>query len=283
VRNSRPLARKMAAGLGIPAPPSAPVPYLQVAEAFARDHGWPVVLTREGRTGGDRVRVCASIDDLRAGYADLTQPVEEPHGLRDAGRYALWSVLTGFHLAGNLTQPLQEGPLLAVEAQVPGRSASYTAVAYDGRLLGGIAAVSERIHPPMTGASTVVRLVNDQAMAEASRKLVGRLGFTGFGGLDFVRDEASGKLWFLKFNARPTPLSHLGALAGGDLCVALLAAVTNAFPVPQRPTRETTVALFPQDWMRDPQASDRGAEHLDLPVDDERLFNVLKGQLPRMA
>ena len=36
---------------------------------------------------------------------------------------------------------------------------------------------------------------------------------------------------------RPTPLSHLGHLAGGDLCQALMAAVTNAFPVPaQCPT-----------------------------------------------
>ncbi|MCW3475404.1 hypothetical protein [Limobrevibacterium gyesilva] len=282
-RSSRPLARKLAATLGIAAPPSAPVPYLQVAEAFARDHGWPVVLTREGRTGGDRVRVCADQAELHAAYSDLTQPEDVPHWLGRAVRYPLWSVLTGFHLAGDLTRPLQDGPLLAIEAHVPGRPATYTVVAYDGRALAGIAAVAEVVHPPGTGASTVVRLVNDRTMADTSRKLVGRLGFTGFGGIDFVRDEASNKLWFLKFNARPTPLSHLGRLAGGDLCTALLAAVTNAFPVPQRATKETTVALFPQDWMRDPNAANRGADHVDLPVDDDRLFNRLKAMLPRTA
>ena len=94
-----------------------------------------------------------------------------------------------------------------------------------------------------------------------------------------MRDEASGKLWFLKFNARPSPIAHLGPLVGGDLCAALLAAVTNAFPIPPKPFKETTVALFPQDWARDPEAADRGTDHLDLPVDDERLQQVLMAQL----
>jgi hypothetical protein len=283
VRSSRPLARRMAAQLGIAAPPSAPVPYLQAAEAFARDHGWPVVLTREGRTGGDRVRVCADTDELRVGYAALTQDEESHHGIGYGLSYAFWSVMTGLHLAGDLTRPLQDGPLLAVEAMAPGRPASYSVVSYDGRWLAGIAAVAERLYPPGSATSSAVRLIHDPAMAEAGRKLVGRLGFTGFAGLDFMRDEASGKLWFLKFNPRPTPLSHLGHLAGGDLCQALMAAVTNAFPVPARPFAETTVALFPQDWARDPAATDRGVSVLDLPDDDDRLFAALKAQLPHPA
>lgn len=281
VRSSRPQARRMAAQLGIAAPPSAPVPYLQSAEGFARDHGWPVVLTREGRTGGDRVRVCANSDELREGYTALTQEDTSTRGLRYGARYAFWSVMTGLHLAGDLTKPLNEGPLLAVEAMAPGRPASYTVVSHDGRWLGGFAAVAERSHPPGSGAASAVRLINAPAMTDAARKLVGRLGFTGFGGLDFMRDEASGKLWFLKFNARPTSLSHLGALAGGDLCTALYAAVTNAFPVPQRPFQETSVALFPQDWARDPDATDRGTDHIDMPEDDDRLLATLKSHLPR--
>ncbi len=283
VRSSRPLARRMAAQLGIAAPPSAPVPYLQAAETFARDHGWPVVLTREGRTGGDRVRVCVDSTDLRAAYAALTQEDETPRNAKWALRYAFWSLMTGFHLTGDLTRPLQDGALLAIEAMAPGRPATYTAVSYDGRWLGGIAAVAERVHPPGSGASSAVRLLHDPAMTDAARKLVGRLGFTGFSGLDFMRDEASGQLWFLKFNARPTPLSHLGRLAGGDLCTALMAAVTNAFPVQPRAFHETTVALFPQDWARDPDATDRGMEHLDMPEDDERLLATMQAQLPRRA
>ena len=281
VRSSRPLARRMAAGLGIPTPPNAPVPYLQIAEGFVREHGWPVVLTREGQTGGDRVRVCADAAELRDAYAILTQPERSARGIGATVRYAYHALMTGFHLAGDLTQPLQEGPAIAIEAHLPGEPASYSTVAFDGRWLGGIAAVGVRMHPPGSGASSVVRLIQDPQMDEAARKLVGRLGFTGFCGLDFMRDTATNKLWFLKFNPRPTPLSHLGHRAGGDLSVALLAAVTNAFPVAPRPFAETTVALFPQDWARDPDAADRGADHADLPEDDERLYNVLKAQLRR--
>ena len=275
VRSSRPLARRMAASLGIPAPPSAPVAYLQVAEGFARDHGWPVVLTREGRTGGDRVRICANSEELRAGYAALTVADTPPRGLRHALRYARWTVATALHLVGDLSQPLQEGPRLAIEVMPPGRPATYSAVSHDGRWLAGVAAVAERQHPAGSATASAVRLVNDPHMTDAARKLVGRLGFTGFSGLDFVRDEATNQLWFLKFNARPTPLSHLGTLAGGDMCLALMAAVTNAFPIPPRAFKESTVALFPQDWLRDPDAKDRGTDHQDVPEDDERLTGAL--------
>ena len=278
IRSSRPQARRMAALLGIAAPPSAPVPYLQVAEAFARDHGWPVVLTREGRSGGERVRICATPEELRAGYTGLADDDPPPHGVARALRYAWHSIATGFHVIGDLTRPLQDGPQLAIEVMPPGRPASYSAASLDGRWLGGVAAVSERVFPPNSATSSAVRLIDDPTMADAARKLVGRLGFTGFSGLDFMRDDTTGQLWFLKFNPRPTPLTHLGPLAGGDLCAAFLAASTNHHPIPPHTFRETTVALFPQDWARDPDATDRGTEHHDLPIDDDRLTAALMAQ-----
>ena len=283
VRTSRPLARKMAGLLGIPAPPSAPVPYLQAAEGFAREHGWPVVLTRNGRTGGDQVRTCTNSAELYAGYAALTQEPPQAGGMRRAARYAFWSLRTGFHLAGDIARPLGDGPQMAIEAVIPGRPASYTVAAYDGRWLGGLSALAERVHPPGSGSASAVHIIDDPTMADAGQKLVGRLGFTGLGGLDFMRDDNSGQLWFLRFNARPTPLAHLGHLAGGDLCAALYGAVTNAPSQPQKPFKETTVALFPQDWYRDPDATDRGTDHTDLPEEDDRLLAAIKAQLPRAS
>jgi hypothetical protein len=132
MRSSRPLARKAAELLGVAAPPSAPVAYLQVAEGFARDHGFPVMLTREGLTGGDRVRVCADLAALRAAYTDLTEPLPRPGRLRHALDYAWWSVATGLRLAGDLTRPLTEGPALAVEAQVAGHPASRRRASWSG-------------------------------------------------------------------------------------------------------------------------------------------------------
>jgi hypothetical protein len=280
-RNSRTRARAAAAALGIATPTGAAVPHFQAAESFAQQHGYPVVLKREHRGPGSNVRVCASPRELRTTYADLASGIDEGWGLRKRARYVTWSVLSGFRLAGDLCRTRQEGPSLVIEAFVAGRPASYTLSAYSGRLLAGIASIAEHTYPEPGGRASVARCINDKVMTEAARRMVARLGFTGFGGADFIRDDAGRKLWFTKFDPRPTPLTHLGHLAGGELCMPLLAAVSGTTPIPQRPAKETTVALFPQDWMRDPDAADRGAEHLDMPEDDPRLLAALKARIPR--
>src|SRR5208282_5313484 len=116
-----------------------------------------------------------------------TQPAPRPGRFRHALDYAWWSMATGLRLTGDLTRPLAEAPVLAVEAHVTGHPASYTLIAWEGRPLAGIAAYTETVYPAASGAASVVRLVNDLPMADAARKLVGRFGFTGFGGLDFMR------------------------------------------------------------------------------------------------
>jgi hypothetical protein len=279
-RNSRALARKAAASLGIGVPVGIPVPYMQAAETFAAEHGWPVVLKRDRLGENNGVRLCASTEELRTAYAGLTQSLDTGYGLVDRARYLAWSVLSGFHLAGDLCRPRDEAPSVSIEVHVAGRPACYAVCAYEGRLLAGIAAIADAVYPEPIGQPSLVRLVRDPTMAEAARRMVARVGFTGFGGVDFMRDETTGKLWFNKFDPRPTPLAHLGHLAGGDLCTPLMAAVSGTHPVPQRGTKETTVALFPQDWARDPDATERGAEHLDVPEDDPRLLAALKARIP---
>jgi hypothetical protein len=280
-RNSRMRARAAAASLGIAVPEGAAIPHFQAAETFAEKHGFPVVLKREHRSPGSNLRICASISELRGAYAELTNGLEPSRGLINRARYLTWSVLSGFRLAGDLCRTRQEGALLMIEVFVAGRPATYAISAYSGRLLAGIASIAEHTFPEPAGRASVARFVNDKVMAEAARRMVARLSFTGFGGVDFIRDDETRKLWFSKFDPRPTPLTHLGHLAGGDLCAPLMAAVSGTTPVPQHQAKETTVALFPQDWMRDPGAADRGAEHMDMPQDDPRLLAALKARIPR--
>jgi len=280
-RNSRLRARAAAASLGIRVPEGAPVAHFQAAESFAQEHGYPVVLKRELHSPGPNVRVCGSPEELRAAYAELASTQDYAHGLLNRARYVAWSLMSGFRLAGDLCAMRQDGPLLMIEVFVPGQPATYAFSAFSGRLLAGIAAVAEQTYPESSGHPSLARITPDRVMAEAARRMVGRFGFTGFGGVDFIRDPSTHKLWFSKFDPRPTPFTHLGHLAGGDLGTPLMAAVSGTTPVPQRPAKETTVALFPQDWMRDPDATDRGAEHLDVPEDDPRLLAALRARIPR--
>ncbi|HEY2132090.1 MAG TPA: hypothetical protein VGH36_03810 [Acetobacteraceae bacterium] len=206
---------KLVEAMGVPSPPSMTVPYGQAAMRFADEHGWPVVLTRDERAGGVGAVMCRTREELHAAYATFTAEMDARPGLKTRLAQALWTVLTLYHLPGDLTVLPQDGPALSIEALVPGRMASHCVVAFEGRALGGLSAVAEVVHPEPLGTSTVVRLVQDAEMAGIARRLVARGGFTGFAGLDFVRDEANGKLWFRKFTPRPTPLAHLGHLAGG--------------------------------------------------------------------
>ena len=285
LRRNRALARRTITGLGGVCPPSAPVPYLQVAEAFAAEHGFPVVLTREERIDGRGDLVCHSNAELRAAYSDFTNEMDSPASWRDRARWLGWTLLSGYHLAGDLSRPaFANGPLLNVEKQMPGQPATYSMVALEGRLLAGIAAVAEADFPPASGRASVVRLIDEPAMTDLGRKVMGRFGYTGFAGMDFTLDRNTSQLTFLKFNPRPTPLVHLGPLAGGDLCAAFYEGLTGGVLVPQKLTRETTVALFPQDWMRDPDAVDRAAEHLDIPTDDARLTAAIRARIvPKLA
>ena len=284
IRTSRKQARRAAEALGIAVPPSTTVPYQRIAEGFADDHGWPVVLTREGRATSDQVRVCHDRAELARAYAELTQSsTGGGNGLRGMLAKAYWTLRTGFHLTGDLTRPRDEGPLLHVETLLEGRGAIYSMVAWEGRALAGFAALSETIHPAASGAASVVRLVEDDAIREAARKLAARFGFSGFAGIDFMRDAATDQLWFLKFNPRPTALAHLGQRAGNDLGQALMGQISNAFPTAPQPVHEMTVALYPQDWLREPDDSKRVADYFDIPVDDDRLAAALRRMIPAQA
>ena len=122
-------------------------------------------------------------------------------------------------------------------------------------------------------------LHGNSAMDDIARRLIGALGYSGFCGFDFIRDRA-GNLTLLELNARPTPVSHLGGLVGLDLCVALNAALSGQ-PVPSAtPKPPRRVALFPQDWVRDPIGTSREQCDRDVPLNDPDLLKAMAADLP---
>ena len=62
------------------------------------------------------------------------------------------------------------------------------------------------------------------------------------------------------------------ALISADLGAALSAALRGQPVPPANHASEVRVALFPQDWIRDPQACDRDKFYLDVPQDDPQLL-----------
>lgn len=255
---------------GVACPAHAEVRSLREALRFAHRCGWPVYLKRDNTAGGSGVRLCTSPAELTAAFAALTntaEPIWSMAGVLRRGRRTM-------HAMG-----LGAGPGISIQSVIPGEPAFHSAVALDGRWLAGLSAEVEECHPRPTGPSTRVLLHDDSAMDDIARRLIGALGYSGFCGFDFIRDR-SGTLTLLEMNARPTPVSHLGGLVGLDLCVALNAALSGQ-PVPSAtPKPPRRVALFPQDWVRDPIGTSREHCDRDIPLNDPALLEAMAANLP---
>lgn len=261
----------IAADAGLACPDHAVVRSCDEALRFTERVGWPVYLKRDNTAGGNGVRRCADRATLAVQFAQLTNTdmsLWSAEGTLRRGRQ--W--LRGLGLGGD--------PGITIQTAVPGEPAFHTAVALDGKWLAGLSADVEEFYPRPTGPSTRVRLHGDPAMDDLARRMIAALGYNGFCGLDFIR-RPDGGLTFLEFNARPTPVAHLGGLAGIDLGAALRAALAGepiAAPIATPPQR---VALFPQDWLRDPRSVDRTPYYLDIPTDDPALLAALGALLPK--
>ncbi len=268
----------LAASLGIDCPDHRVVSNLRDASDFADRHGWPVYLKRDHSSGGYWVRQCGDAGALADAYRYLTgteRPVWSLNTVLGLPKHLARSLV--FH--GNpLALPAGETPI-SVEAAIEGQPAYHTAVALNGRWLAGISAEVEDYYPRPTGPSTRVRLHGDDAMRDIAGRLVAAQNYSGFFGLDFIR-RPDGGLTFLEFNARPTPVAHLGGLIGADLCTALRRALVDPNVVPSSPSGDVRVALFPQDWRREPASGDRREFHLDIPRSDPSLLDAFSLILP---
>ena len=78
-------------------------------------------------------------------------------------------------------------------------------------------------------------------------------------------------------------MSHLGARIGIDLCAALAAELSGEQNPQPRSVTSETVALFPQEWQRDPAALAQCTEFRDAPLDDPRLMRFMVNSAYRDA
>jgi hypothetical protein len=268
----------LASSVGLACPEHQAVRSLSDASDFANRHDWPVYLKRDHSSGGYWVRQCNDAASLADAYLYLAAEDRPVWSLGDLHLLPKRLARSVVFRANPMALPRGE-IAISIEASVSGQPAYHTAVALGGRWLAGISAEVEDYHPRPTGPSTRVRLHGDAAMNDAASKLIGALNYSGFCGLDFIRGPDGG-LTFLEFNARPTPVTHLGGLVGVDLCMALRRAIADEGPAPAVPTAEARVALFPQDWRRTPASLDRGGLHLDIPRCDPALLDAFRPFLP---
>jgi hypothetical protein len=214
-------------------------PDAERALAFAKTHGFPVLIKPDSGWAGHGIRMCRTEAELVSGLK-MAQA---------GGRHEAYSV----------------------QKYIEGETAAIGLVAYRGTMLAGIAYAKHRTMVPR-GPTSVARRLDRPDMLQAGARLVAHFGYTGFAGADFILESGSGRAWLIEFNARPTPICGRAHLMGIDLAAALMAGLQGRAAAPATPaTGVELVAFFPQEWMRNPNSPFlHGARH-DVPWADPRL------------
>jgi hypothetical protein len=239
-----------AAALGIPTPLSRAVASAADVQAAAADWGFPLVLKGAHGASGLQVRVCRDRAEVEAAGHHLANP---PFLVVDGADRPL---------------PLQLQPFIA------GRPTSTAFVALAGVLLDSFAYEQVEALLPFGPSSVIRHLASPEpAIGDATRALVRRFGFTGFGGVDFVVDRKSGQAVFLEFNPRVTSATHLGRLFGHDLAAALQAGLTGAAVAPPVSPQAEIVAIHPYELQRDPASRFLREAYVDAPLFDPDLLD----------
>ena len=246
------------------------VPRTRVIASISELHDWiarvgfPMVLKANGTSGGDGVKVVSTVAEAESAFRKLQSP---PLLARALKRAVIDRDLT-------LVRPslIRRRAVVTAQTFVAGHEATSTLFCWRGKVLASLHfEVLQKVGS--TGHATVVRRIDHIEMSTAAEKIAARLQLSGFHGLDFMIEDDSTKAYLIEINPRTTQVGHLKLGEGRDLPSALYSAITGKSPKSATPlTANDTIALFPKEWMRDPQSIFLRTAHHDVPWQEAELF-----------
>lgn len=224
--------------LGIRVPRMQGVAKAEDLVRWHADTASAAVIKVDGESGGNGVRISHSLDESLAAWRIFSAPLSSATAWKrlaiDRDPLAFW------------LRRRYRVPDVTVQQFIPGRPANSMLVCWRGELLSIVSVAVVAAEGP-TGAATIVRVIQNEQMKQAAELMVSRLKLSGFYGLDFVIESATGLPFLIEMNPRCTQLGHIefpdqGCLAG------VLAALLRGEPRPEvrNPVLNDTIALFPQ-------------------------------------
>ena len=225
--------------------------------------GFPVVLKANGTSGGEGVKIVRTLADAERCFAKLQAP---PLLARAAKR-----AIVDHDKTLLLPSIMRRRPVVNAQVFIAGHEATSTFVCWKGTVLASLHfEVINKVSS--TGFATVVRLIENSEMAFAVGALARRLDLSGFYGFDFMVEANTGHAYLIEVNPRSTQVGHLSMGSGRDLPAALYAALSGK-SVQAHPkfTEKDTVALFPQEWIRDSESPFLRTAYHDVPWDEPAL------------
>jgi hypothetical protein len=235
-------------------------------------HGWiarvgfPTVLKANGTSGGDGIKIVNTVQEAERAFRKLQSP---PLLARAIKRAVIDRDLT-------LVRPslLRRKPVVNAQSFVAGHEATSTIFCWEGQVLASLH-FEVLVKAGSTGHATVVRWTDHPEMSAAALKIARRLKLSGFHGLDFMIEAKTGKAYLIEINPRTTQVGHLAFGNGHDLPAALYSALTGkSGDASASLTENDTIALFPQEWKRDPDSPFLLSAYHDVPWQEPRIVSA---------
>jgi hypothetical protein len=228
--------------------------------------GFPTVLKADGSSGGDGVRVARTLEDAERGFRELQAPPllarAAKRALIDGDRTLVWPSLG------------RRRSIVNAQAFIAGREANSAIACWKGEVLASLHfEVINKVGA--SGHATVLRLIENAEMSGAAVKIARRLNLSGVYGFDFMLEQRTGEAYLIEINPRSTQVGHLTLGLGRDIPAALYSAVSERPVSPaEKVTNDDTIALFPQEWIRDPASTFLQSAYHDVPWDKPDLIRA---------
>ncbi len=251
---------------GVRVPETAAIKNTQELRDWIDRFGLPVVLKANGTSGGDGVRIARTAREAEKAFQELQAP---PLLARAAKR-----TLIDQDPALLLPAILRRKFTMSAQKFINGTEATSAIACWNGRVVAGLHfEVINKKHA--AGHSTVVRVIENAEMTAAATKLARRLNLSGLYGFDFMLETGGRHAYVIEINPRSTQVGHLALGAGRDIPAALFSAVSGqTIQVVPPVTEKDTIALFPQEWIRDSASAYLRSAYHDVPWEEPELVRA---------
>ncbi len=256
----------LASSLGLAVPRSLPVSSLRVLPELGKALGYPLVLKRDSTWGGTGVTIVKDASELSNGWSRIAGLTSLLRAAKCAFQSRRIKIL--------IERVASRFSFIEAQSYVAGTPANRTIVCWKGQVLAGFSALALDTWG-VVGPASLIKFIDHPQMAKTAELLAGKLGLSGFHGLDFVVTP-SGEALLLELNPRATPTSHLAVSADVHLPSALYRAVTRSEPRAIRDAiASEQVALFPDYWQQHLAHGPLPGVYHDVPWDESAILDRL--------
>ena len=227
------------------------------------------VLKVDGESGGNGVRVCASLNESLVAWQELGSPSSSVTAWKrlaiDRDPLARW------------VHTHQRTRDITMQRFVKGRPANSMLACRSGELLSMVSVAVIAADGP-TGAAIIVQRIMSEPLKEIAQRLIKPLQLSGFYGLDFMIEEKTGTPYLIEMNPRCTQLGHLEFPDQCSLAGSFVAALRGApRPLAENPVTVEKIAFFPQAIAAlGAHALHADVSYLDVPRDQPNLVRELR-------